>query len=259
MTSFNNGFKVGGMLPLTLIDYPGYMATVIFTQGCNLRCRFCYNWSLLPQNSENTYDNETLMSFLRDRQGFIEAVVFSGGEPCMQPHLIDALGKVRDLGYEVGLHTNGFYPEVVKTAIQKRLVQFVAVDYKAPFARYQAITGSNPNEAKFVDLAKFIVNSGVKYEYRTTVHPSLVSNGDVLTMAADLVEWGVENYALQQYKHGSTYDQTLVAANAAWLNLETLAKVRQMLSGVEVRGDSPLALKVKTVGTELNETLKQVA
>lgn len=225
------------MQPLTLIDFPGHLATVLFGQGCNLRCRFCYNCSLLPANSNDTLTWAQVMEFLRDRQGFIEGVVFSGGEPCQQAGMVDAMREVRDLGYEIALHTNGFFPEAVKNALELRLLQFIAVDFKAPLARYHEIAGKAIDERAFAAVADAIVASGVKHEYRTTVHPQMLSDNDLLAMADWLVSKKISNYAIQKFKHGGAFDRSLPPVIGPWVANATLSKLRSSFSGFEVRSD----------------------
>lgn len=240
MAMAHETFMVGGMQPLTLIDFPGRLATVIFGQGCNLRCRFCYNRSLLSATSNDMLPWAQVLDFLRDRQGFIEGVVFSGGEPCLQSGLLKAMTQVRELGFEIALHTNGFYPEIVKMALEQRLLHFIAVDFKAPFARYHEITGQPADEEAFTAVAEAIVASGVKHEYRTTVHPQMLKDADVMVMADWLASKKISNYALQKFKHGGALDQSLTPVNGSWLSPATILKIRSRFSGFEIRSDSSI-------------------
>lgn len=225
------------MQPLTLIDFPGHLASVVFMQGCNLRCRFCYNRSLLPTVARESIAWNSVLEFLKDRQGFIEGVVFSGGEPCMQPGLLAAMQEVRDLGYEIALHTNGFYPEVVEKALQQKLLQFIAVDFKAPLSHYHEITGQAASEKSFRKLAEIIVASGVKHEYRTTFHPRLMKDSDLMTMADWLVEMKIGSFALQKFRHGDALDLTLPPVIGPWILKSTLLKLRSRFSDFTLRSD----------------------
>ncbi len=238
MTFAQDTFMVGGLQPLTLIDFPGRLATVIFGQGCNLRCRFCYNRSLLSETSNDMLPWSQVIDFLRDRQGFIEGVVFSGGEPCLQSGLLQAMTEVRELGFEIALHTNGFYPETVKAALYQRLLQFIAVDFKAPLARYNEITGQAADESAFAAVAEAVVASGIKHEYRTTVHPQMLKDADVMAMADWLVSKKVSSYALQKFKHGGALDQSLTPVSGTWLSSATVLKIRGRFSDFEIRSDS---------------------
>ena len=228
---------VGGLQPLTMIDFPGRLSSVVFTQGCNLRCRFCYNRGLLPETSNDMLSWKSIIDFLKDRQGFIEAVVFSGGEPCLQPGLLDAMREVRELGFEIALHTNGFFPDVVERALSERLLQFIAVDFKAPFNLYQAVTRQEVVAADFARLADLLVSAGVKHEYRTTVHPGLLSDSDIMNMADWLCEKKISSYAIQKFKHGEALDSTLQPVTAACLATATLLKLRSRFTSFTLRAD----------------------
>jgi len=228
---------VGGLQPLTMIDFPGRLASVIFTQGCNLRCRFCYNRSLLGEKAADLLSWQSVRNFLKDRQGFIEAVVFSGGEPCLQPGLLDALREVREYGFEVALHTNGFFPDIVGQAIEERLLQFVAVDFKAPFDKYQSVTRQPVDRAAYERLAEMLVAAGIKHEYRTTVHPGLLTDSDIMQMADWLCDKKISSYAIQKFKYGEALDQTLPPVNAACLQPATLLKLRSRFTGFTLRSD----------------------
>ncbi|PKL39342.1 MAG: anaerobic ribonucleoside-triphosphate reductase activating protein [Candidatus Riflebacteria bacterium HGW-Riflebacteria-1] len=229
---------VGGLQPLTMIDFPGRLSSVVFTQGCNLRCRFCYNRGLLPDTAHDMLSWKSITDFLKDRQGFIEAVVFSGGEPCGQSVLLDAMREVRELGFEIALHTNGFFPAVVEQALSERLLQFVAVDFKAPFERYEAVTRQSIVAADFGRLADLLVAAGVKHEYRTTVHPGLLSDSDIMNMADWLCEKKIGSYAIQKFKHGEALDATLQPVTAACLQPATLFKLRSRFTDFTLRADA---------------------
>lgn len=228
---------VGGLQPLTMIDFPGRLASVVFTQGCNLRCRFCYNRTLLGEKAADPLSWESVIDFLRDRQGFIEGVVFSGGEPCLQPGLLDALREVRELGFDAALHTNGFFPDIVEAALAERLLQFIAVDFKAPFEKYQSITRQPVDRVAYGRVADIIVAAGIKHEYRTTVHPGLLSDSDIMLMADWLEEKKISNYAVQKFKFGEALDQSLPPVKASFLQAATLFKLRSRFTGFTLRSD----------------------
>ncbi len=239
MLECTSEFRVGGVQPLTLIDFPGKIATVLFAQGCNMRCRFCYNMSLLSPRSHSEIPWGQIVEFLADRQGFIEGVVFSGGEPCMQGEaLLSAMRQVRELGFEIGLHTNGCYPEIVVKAIRQRLLHFVAVDYKAPFASYAAVAGDKVNEQAFAAMVDAIVEAGLPHEFRTTWHPDLIKESDLLVMAGWLMQHRVSNYALQKFKAGSALDSSLRALSQSWILESTVLKLKEMFSSFIVRSEA---------------------
>ena len=237
MADLHDIIRVGGMQPLTLIDFPGHLASVVFMQGCNLRCRFCYNRTLLPSAARESIAWNSVLEFLKDRQGFIEGVVFSGGEPCMQPGLLAAMQEVRELGFEIALHTNGFYPEVVEKALQQKLLQFIAVDFKAPLSHYQELTGQAASEKSFRKLAEIIVASGVRHEYRTTFHPRLMKDADLMNMADWLADAKISSFALQKFKHGDALDLTLPPVIGPWILKSTLLKLRSRFADFTLRSD----------------------
>jgi pyruvate formate lyase activating enzyme len=170
---------IGGITAFTTVDYPDHLAAVVFCQGCPWRCRYCHNQHLQPRRSAaaTRWNWERLEAFLDDRHGLLEAVVFSGGEPTAQPALADAARAVRDMGFLVGLHTAGMYPERLRAVLP--LVDWVGLDIKAPFdERYDRVTG-RPRSADPVERSLEIVqSSGVAYQLRTTIHPDLLGPAD---------------------------------------------------------------------------------
>jgi anaerobic ribonucleoside-triphosphate reductase activating protein len=132
--------RVGGVQPLTMIDFPGKIASVLFLQGCNFRCPFCHNPSLVREGMSNDAGSwSDIVAFLEQRRGFLEGVIFSGGEPTLQPSLIEAAAQIKAMGFQVGLHTNGSRPTVLETLLERDLVSFVALDIKAPWKKYDQI------------------------------------------------------------------------------------------------------------------------
>jgi anaerobic ribonucleoside-triphosphate reductase activating protein len=240
MKKCSDQFVVGGMQPFTMIDFPGKIATVLFAQGCNLRCRFCYNQSLLPAESRETLGWQSIIEFLRDRQGFVEGVVFSGGEPCMQPALLAALAKVKELGFATALHTNGYYPGIVHQALQHELIDAIAIDVKGALRNYKAITGSAADENNFSALISSIVASGIEHEFRTTVHSKIVSETEILQLARWLSGAGVKKYVLQKFQFGQALDVSLEASAGIGLAESSIIKIRDMFSHFEIRGDQGL-------------------
>lgn len=236
----SNLITIGGLQPFTMIDYPKKISAVVFLQGCNLRCRYCYNRSLLCSEADKSrvVSFENLISFLKKRRGFLEAVVFSGGEPCLQRGLREAMGIVKDMGYKIGLHTNGFFADTVGEIINKNVADFIAIDFKAPFNRYQEITGYSINKEKFSCLADLLVKSGIEYEYRTTVHNRLLSEKDLFEMTDWLIAHHIENYALQEYKHGNSFDEKLPNLPGLYLSNALYNKFEKNINNFIIRSDS---------------------
>jgi len=172
--------KIGGLIKFTLIDYPGRVAAVVFTQGCNFRCRYCHNPELVyPHLLQEPMPQEEVLSFLRHRQGTLEGVVVTGGEPTLQPDLLDFLTQVKSLGYFVKLDTNGARPDVLQEAIEKKLVDYIAMDLKAPLEKYALITGVSCDIATLQRSMQLIKDSGLAYEFRTTYDKEVLTDKDI--------------------------------------------------------------------------------
>lgn len=188
--------RIGGFTPMTSIDFPNELAAVVFCLGCPWRCAYCQNPELIMQRSSRQIPWREVLSFLGRRQGLLDAVVFSGGEPTLQGGLVEALYQVRGLGFKTGLHTSGAYPKRLDAALD--LLDWVAMDIKAPRARYPRITGVDNSGDKAWESARLIIESDVPHEFRTTVHPSLLSPEQVDQIVHDLSALGARNYVVQE-------------------------------------------------------------
>jgi pyruvate formate lyase activating enzyme len=188
--------KIGGLIKFTLIDFPGRPAAVVFTQGCNFRCRYCHNPELVyPHLLQASMPEEELMAFLRRRQGTLEGVVVTGGEPTLQPDLIRFLTDVKALGYYVKLDTNGTKPEVIQEAISKKLVDYIAMDLKAPLDKYSLITQIEFEQAILQESMDIIRRSGVPHEFRTTYDKEVLTNADIKAISDSV---SGEHYRVQE-------------------------------------------------------------
>jgi pyruvate formate lyase activating enzyme len=199
--------RVGGFTPLSTTDWPGMLAAVVFCQGCPWRCRYCHNPDLIPARGEHEIPWETVLAFLHRRQGLLDGVVFSGGEPTLQTSLADAMREVRALGFQIGLHTGGMYPEKLEAVLP--LVDWVGMDVKAPFVAYPRITGAAGSGGRAQAGLQQVLASGVDHEIRTTVHPVLLSNADLTDMARDLAARGVKHYVIQAFRSQGCQDKGL--------------------------------------------------
>jgi pyruvate formate lyase activating enzyme len=188
--------RIGGFTPLTSIDYPDELAAVLFCLGCPWRCAYCQNPELILHSSSHQIPWGEILEFLERRRGLLDAVVFSGGEPTLQGGLVDALRQVRAMGFKTGLHTAGPYPQRLDAALE--LLDWVAQDIKAPRRRYARITGVDTSGEKAWESARLIIDSGVAHEFRTTVHPSLLSPEDVDLIASDLKALGARSFVVQE-------------------------------------------------------------
>lgn len=181
--------NIGGFTPCTTIDYPGELAAVIFCRGCPWRCGYCHNRYLQDTGIAGTIAWDDLCRFFAKRRGFLDAVVFSGGEPTMQSGLPKAAKMVREMGFKVGLHTAGPWPERVLACLPH--LDWVGMDIKAPFEEYEAITGVPGSGAAARSSAELLQRSGVNHQFRTTLDPWLLEKGRIETLQQFVAgEWG---------------------------------------------------------------------
>ncbi len=172
---------IGGYEPFTLTDFPGNVAAVVYTQGCNFRCPFCHNGSLLSLERREGADLavEWILDHLRRRCRQLDGVVLSGGEPTLQPGLEAFLVRVKELDLEVKLDTNGSHPEVIERLLERGLVDAVAMDVKAPPDRYRDLAGVEVDPGILGASMSLIAQSGVEHEFRTTFVKDLLSYADL--------------------------------------------------------------------------------
>lgn len=176
---------IAGLQKMTLLDYPGKVACTVFLQGCNYRCPFCHNSELLPRKGEEFMTEEEFLSFLKKRQGLLDAVCVSGGEPTLYKDLPRLLKAIKDLGYLVKLDTNGSDPEVLKALVKDGLIDYVAMDIKNSPARYGETVGLSRVDMEAIEESiRFLLSDAVAYEFRTTVVAQLHDDASILEMGA---------------------------------------------------------------------------
>ena len=176
--------KFGGLLKFTLIDFPGRPAAVVFTQGCNFRCRYCHNPELVyPHLFTEPVAEEEIEAFLQRRKGTLEGVVVSGGEPTLHDDLPQFLAHLKELGYATKLDTNGTRPEMLKKLLADKLLDFIAMDLKAPLEKYALITGVEFNPAVLRESMDLIRQSGLGYEFRTTYDKEVLGEADIAAIS----------------------------------------------------------------------------
>lgn len=192
--------RIGGIEKFSIVDFPNRMSAVVFMQGCPWRCPFCHNTQLQDVNAETNIVWHKFVDFLKQRKGILDAVVFSGGEPLVQAGLIDAVREVKALGYEIGLHTGGYLPQRFAEVLP--LVDWVGFDIKAPFEaeRYKELTGGAADLDKVLESLRMLIDSGKKFECRTTCDPRFLSVEDIYKMGDSLKNMGVKEYYLQKYR-----------------------------------------------------------
>jgi pyruvate formate lyase activating enzyme len=195
--------RLGGLLKTSFSDFPGRIAAVVYTRGCDLRCPFCHNPDLVS-GAGPVLPIDEVMAFLRKRQGQLDGVVVTGGEPLLQEDLADFLGQVRALGFETKLDTNGTRPGVLAGLLDAGLVDYLAMDVKAQPARYADVTGVAVAAERIERSIRYALDSGVPHEFRTTVVQPLVGAADIHAIG-ELIA-GCERYALQPFVPGRTLD-----------------------------------------------------
>ncbi len=196
-----------------MIEYPGKIGAIAFTQGCNFRCPYCYNPELVdPDLYGECLPEEGVLSFLERRKGKLDALTITGGEPTMHHDLIDFIKCVRKIGYLIKLDTNGSCPEVLEQLISGRLVDYVAMDIKGPLRKYKTVTRSKIDEDKIRQSIEVIMKSGMPYEFRTTVPKKLLHEDDLLEMGKLLRN--ASCYILQQFIPTRTLDKQFLKYEA---------------------------------------------
>ena len=189
---------IKGLQKTTLLDFPGKVACTVFTAGCNFRCPFCHNASLvISPDLSDTISEDELLAFLKKRRGILDGVCITGGEPLLQRDIEELIKKIRDLSLAVKLDTNGAYPERLRSIIDQRLVDYVAMDIKNSKEKYALTAGADIDIEKISESVDILMSSGIEYEFRTTVVKELHSPEDIRGVG----EWiaGADKYFLQSF------------------------------------------------------------
>jgi len=193
---------IGGFQKFTLIDYPGKLSCIIFLSGCNFRCPFCYSTELvLPEKIKNhpKLNKNNIIDYLRDRQGMLEGVVICGGEPTLNSDIEELCHDIKDLGYSIKLDTNGSNPDILKKLIENKLIDYIAMDIKAPLdpERYKKAVGVNVDIETIKKSIELIKTSGIDYEFRTTIVSGIHSDEDIILIAESIAP--AKRYFVQQF------------------------------------------------------------
>jgi pyruvate formate lyase activating enzyme len=196
--------KIGGLQKISLIDYPGRISAIVFTQGCNFRCPYCHNPELVdPAQYGPILSEEEVISFLEKRRGKLDAVTVTGGEPTLQPDLDRFLQEIKGMGYLTKIDTNGSNPDVLERLIRGRLVDYLAMDVKGPLKKYERIANVKVKTAKIRRSIELIMASGIEHEFRTTVVRSQLDHEDLI-VTAELLKKGL--YILQSFVPAKSLD-----------------------------------------------------
>lgn len=216
--------KLGGLVKTSLIDYPGKLSAVVFTQGCNFRCGFCHNPDLIPSSDKDGVSEIEFFEFLESRRNILEGVVITGGEPTINPDLMQFISRIRDHRLGIKLDTNGSNPEVLKRLIETKLLDYIAMDIKGPYREYNKICHFGEID-RIKESIKIIMESGLPYEFRTTVLPFYHKIEDFEEMG-EMIK-GAECYSIQGFRGDITFDKSL--NNAKQFTPEELNQIAEIM------------------------------
>lgn len=228
--------RICGLNKTTLLDYPGRLAATIFLGGCNFRCPFCQNGSLvLRADQEPELSREEVLRFLKKRSGILEGVCITGGEPTLAPELPDFLQEIREIGLSVKLDTNGTRPQLIKTLASEGLIDMVAMDIKSSPEGYAALCGlSHPDLDAIQESVEFLLRGSLNYEFRTTVVRELHKESDFRAIGKWLA--GAKAYYLQAYRDSEDVLQPGFSSYSYEELLHFRELLLQTIPSVEIRG-----------------------
>jgi pyruvate formate lyase activating enzyme len=214
---------IKGYVKTSLVDYPARIATTIFIGNCNFRCPYCHNPTLVL-NQDADINQEEIISYLIKRKDIVEAVCVTGGEPTLWPELASFLRKIKDMGLLVKIDTNGTNPNMLKFLIVMHLIDYIAMDIKAPLEKYKDVVKANVNTDAIRESIELIKASGIDYEFRTTVHSALLSFEDIIQIARELSL--AKRLALQEFRgNRPILDNSYAATNSFGIkDLELMKK-----------------------------------
>ncbi|MBQ4645598.1 MAG: anaerobic ribonucleoside-triphosphate reductase activating protein [Clostridia bacterium] len=227
---------INGFQKLTILDYPGKVACIVFTPGCNFRCPFCHNASLVTHIDKETYiDVDEVLAYLKKRQGLLDGVVITGGEPLLQDGIEEFIAEIKSLGYSVKLDTNGSFPEKLISIVEKGLVDYVAMDIKNSKEKYGMTVGVEDFDITPIEKSvDFLLQNKVDYEFRTTIVKDFHTIDDI----QDIVVWlkGAHKYFLQNFVDSGDLISGGLEPVSALLLKEMKEKASEFISSVEIRG-----------------------
>jgi pyruvate formate lyase activating enzyme len=190
--------KIGGLQRISLIDYPGYLCAIVFSEGCNFRCPYCHNPELVdPCLFRTCIQENDVIEFLETRKGKLDAVSITGGEPTIQPHLTSFIRQIKQMGFAVKMDTNGSHPQIIKNLLSENLLDYIAMDVKAPLDKYKKVVKAQVHADFIQESIKLILKAKIPYEFRTTIVESQLDETDVQKIAG-LIS-GTDHYALQKF------------------------------------------------------------
>ncbi|MBE7023794.1 MAG: anaerobic ribonucleoside-triphosphate reductase activating protein [Clostridia bacterium] len=227
--------KIGGLMKMTLLDFPGRIACTVFLEGCNFRCPFCHNSQLVDLCSSDRMSEEEFFTFLSKRSGLLDGVCVSGGEPLLSDEIFEFLRKIKDMGYSLKLDTNGSFPKRLERAVDEGLCDYVAMDIKNSPEKYGLTAGCEGVSFETVkESIELLKSSDIPHEFRTTVVKGFHTAEDIGKIAE--IIGGEEKYFLQPFRDGETVlCQGLKEFDTEEIKL-LLAAARELAPKTEVRG-----------------------
>ncbi len=226
--------NIQGFQKITLLDFPTKVACTVFTGGCNLRCPFCHNASLVNNPNEQQSMENSVFDYLKERHGILDGVCLTGGEPLLQPDIEEFTKKLKDMGFLVKLDTNGYLPYRLEKLLKSNMVDYVAMDIKSSLQNYEKATGCKIDTARFLESVNIIKNSGIDYEFRTTAVKGIHTEEDFEAIG----EWlkGEKRYFIQKFVDSGN---TLTTGWEAFSDIEMqnlLKIVRKSIPDAQLRG-----------------------
>lgn len=228
--------KIGGLQRVSLIDYPGYICAIIFSQGCNFKCPYCHNPELVdPDMFRKSMNENDVIEFLESRKGKLDAVTICGGEPTIQADLVPFIRKIKKMGFAVKLDTNGSLPQVIKALLDEKLIDYIAMDVKAPLDKYKEVVKTPVNQDAIKESIKIILKANIPYEFRTTLVQSQLDENDILQIGKMIN--GASHYVLQNFIPTKTLDKKFTKEKS--FSDEDLQKIKshldQQITSVTIR------------------------
>jgi pyruvate formate lyase activating enzyme len=216
---------ISGFMPTSFSDYPARICSTIFIGGCNFRCPYCHNPSIVFCKSKEVQEAD-IIRHLEERKDKIDAVCITGGEPCIWKDLPKLVKKIKELGFYIKIDTNGSNPEMINYLVRNNMVDYIAMDIKAPLKKYKEVIRTEIDIEKIKQSISFIIKGNTPYEFRTTVHSACTSEQDILTIAEELK--GADRYALQEFRdQADIIDPTFIGSNN--LPMSKLEKIKAMI------------------------------
>lgn len=218
--------KIGSLQRVSLIDYPGLISAVVFLQGCNFRCSYCHNPELVdPALFKASMKESDVMEFLDSRKGKLDAVAITGGEPTIQDGLADFIREIKKKNYAVKIDTNGSQPQIINALLQEKLIDYIAMDIKAPLDKYKDIVKVAVNQDAIKESVRIILKAQIPYEFRTTIVASQLDENDILQIGRMIN--GASRYVLQMFVPSKTLDNRFLKEKS--FPYEKLEKIKGRL------------------------------